>query len=179
MSRTLFDELMEIRWRRPLTPAEQASLQSWLAAHPEDAERWELEERLNVAFERMEPVEPSTNFTSRVLQLVDEDERKERGQAGVGGSWWESLRVHLGLPRALPRAGFAWALLLLIAGGVGYHEYRERTEDQVARAVRSISTAAAVTAPEVLQDFEAIREFSQVRAEVNQTDEALYQLLGQ
>ena len=174
MNESLFDKLVEISWRRRLTPAEAREVQAWLAGHPEAAERWEAEAGLNQAMEGLKPVASRSNFTRQVLELVELDQRAARRQA----TW--SQRFRRAFSVQWPRMAWA-AAIVVVAAGLGYHQYREYSQDQVARGMRSLSTVAAVTAvtePEVLEDFEAIRQFSHVRAETDQTDEALFALLG-
>lgn len=188
MNESLFNKLVEISWRRRLTPAEEQELQAWLAAHPGDAERWEAEAGLNVALDRLAlvaPVAPSSNFTRQVLDLVAlEQAAAEREQASSFSSlsllslfsWLDRVRRLL----VIHQLRLAWGLAVVgVTMGLGYHQYREYSREQVARGVRSMSTFASVTEPEVLveEDFEAIRQFSRVRPETNPTDEALFALL--
>lgn len=177
MSESTFDHLIEISWRRKLTADEEIQLQAWLAGHPADAERWEAEAGLNSALERLEPVSISSNFARQVRQMAEAEagrsaRRKETSVFAAARAWFSRV----------PRIGVAWACVLLVAAGLGYRQYQEsahETREQVARAVQSISTVAAVTVPDVLEDFEAIREFSEAKVKVDQTDEALFVLLGQ
>jgi hypothetical protein len=174
MNESLFEELIEISWRRRLTPEEEVQLQSWLASHPADAERWEAEAGLNLALERLKTVEPSSNFTSQVLRLVELEQAQIRQQQHTV-TFGEKLR-RLFMVRS---RGFAWAALLLLAAGIGHHQYRENARNQVARGVHAFSAVTTVAEPEILEDFDAIREISQARVEVDRTDETLFVLLGQ
>ena len=174
MDDSLFEELIEISWRRRLTPEEEVQLQSWLASHPVDAERWEAESGLNQALERLKPVVPSSNFTAQVLRLVELEQLAERRAAQTPGLFERMTRAFRRRSRWL-----AYAALLLFASGIGYHRYRENTHHQIAQGIHAFSTVATVTQPEVLVDFDTVREFSQVLVDVNPTDEALFVLLGQ
>ncbi len=174
MNESLFEALIETSWRRRLTPEEEVQLQSWLASHPQDAERWEAEAGLNQALERLRPIEPSSNFTRQVLLLVEQDRRAAARQARspAFAGWLARLF-------STRSKGLAWATLLFLATGIGYHQYREHSRHQIAQGMQAISTVATVATPEVFEDFDAVREFSQVRIDVDRTDETLFVLLGQ
>ena len=172
MNDSLFDKLVEISWRRRLTSAEELELQAWLAGHPEDAERWEADAGLNLALERLKPVVPSSNFTRQVLELVELEQRA----AQRAPNWLERLRRRVGAwwPR------LTWATAVVLAAGLAVHQYREyqdSSQHQLTSGIEAFSTVA-VTAPEVLEGFDAIHEFSQLQPETNPTDEALFALLG-
>jgi hypothetical protein len=173
MDKSLFEELIEISWRRKLTPEEEVQLQSWMASHPADAERWEAETGLNQALDRLKPIQPSSNFTSQVLRLVELEQvqRSRRTSPSFAGRLAQLF--------GLRARGLVWATLAILVAGIGYYQYRENAHHQIAQGVHAFSTVATITEPEVLQDFEAVREFSQVLADVNPTDEALFVLLGQ
>jgi anti-sigma factor RsiW len=170
MNESLFEKLIEISWKRALTPEEERQLQRWLAEHPADAERWEMEFGLNTALDRLETVAPSSNFTRQVLQLVEAEQRAAQRQPG--------LLIRL---RALWRRPYVvWATaLLLVFAVIQFGREQLQTQTQITRGMEYISTVAAVAAPEVLEDFDAIRELSLVRTDRNPTDDALFILLGQ
>ncbi len=171
MNDSIFEQLVEKSWRRRLTAAEKGELQAWLAAHPEDVERWEAESGVNRALSGLASVAPSSNFTSRVLEMVELEQRAAARQPTLG----ERLRRFWGM-RGLR---LAWSLLLVLGiGGLGYRQYQEHDRSLVVQGMHSVSAMAAVTPVEALEDFDAIREFSQFRPEVDRTDEALYALLG-
>lgn len=170
MSKSSFEDLIEISWRRALTQEEEAALQAWLAAHPEDTERWEFEAGLNLALERVPAVQPSSNFTSRVLALVEQDQRAaQRSRSGwlnwFGGEWLTLRRL-------------SWASVCMIAFAVAVNESGKYGQKQVSRGLKSISAVAAVTPSELVEDFDVVVKFNAVRAEQNPTDEALYVLLA-
>ncbi len=56
MNETEYRELMEASWRRQLTAAEEARLQAWLVAHPDEQPRWESESSLNQLLEQLPDV---------------------------------------------------------------------------------------------------------------------------
>lgn len=168
MNESLFDKLVEISWRRRLTPEEEAQLQAWLATHPDDAERWEWETSLNGALDRLEEVAPSSNFTSQVLQLVERESRAEARQESTRAArWWSLSRF---------RIAWATAFAVVIVALSIYQFQDHQSKKQITRGVQS--TVAAFASADVLEDFETIREFSQVRQEVDPTDEALFVLLS-
>jgi hypothetical protein len=173
MDKSLFEELVEISWRRKLTPEEEVQLQSWLASHPGDADGWEAEAGLSQALDRLKPIAPSSNFTSQVLRLVELEKAQRSRQAST------SMAGRLARLFTVRSRGLAWAAFVILAAGIGYHQYRENTHHQIAQGFHAFSTVATVTEPQVLEDFDAVREFSQVLADVNPTDEALFVLLAQ
>ncbi len=174
MNESLFERLIETSWRRRLTPQEEAELQAWLAGHPGDGERWAAEAGLNDALEGLPTPVPSSNFTTRVLELIELDQRAARRQREREKSWlgrWQALWSRQGVR-------LAWTMALVLLVGVGYHEYRNQAHLQIVQGVNSVSTVAAAMPVEAMEDFDAVHALSQVRPESNQTDEALYALLA-
>ncbi len=88
----LDQRLREVISRRPLTEAEQAELDSWLSTHPEARADWELEQSLSRALERdLSPKAPS-NFTARVFQEIEREQKISRpGRMTARGGWWRAL----------------------------------------------------------------------------------------
>ena len=103
---------------------------------------------------RLPAVPVSSNFTARVVQAVERDRRKAARRHSFGNeTWLPSLRWL----RRLAWAGGAVGLLLFTAYGFQVYERRE-----MARSMQQeVSAYAALPAPEVLQDFDAIRRLSQ------------------
>lgn len=158
------EQLREQAWRRPLTPAEQAQLEAWFAAHPEARADWEADAALSAALARLPEAAAPSNLTARVLAAL---ERDDLATVGARGKFW------LGWVGWVPRTAVAAAVV--VAGvfiGVGVHHHQQ----QVVRveAMRQLAAAAEVTpvpSPEVLQDLEVIRR-------INLTPAADVQLLA-
>jgi hypothetical protein len=142
----LFEHLREQAWRRKLSPAEEAQLSEWLAAHPEAREDWEVEAGLSEGLGRLQDYAVPSNFTARVLQAVELDraaaERAKRRHVWFGHRW---LR---------------WAVysIILTAGLVTYQSYvqRARTE-QLAKSLAAVSRVAPLPPSlEILTNFDVI-----------------------
>ena len=163
----LFQRWRDISWQRPLTPAEQAELRSWLAVHPEAQADWETEAALAEALTRLPDVPVASNFTARVLQAVEREQaspqprRLERLRRLWQGTW---------LPR-LAAAAMVLGLGLLSYQAIESAQRQERARVQqqrtrvVARSLVQVSEAVAVAdnpapEPEILQDYAAIQASS-------------------
>ena len=137
--------LRELSWRRHLTPAEQAELQAWLAAHPDAAARWQEDAALDSLLERLPNAPVPSNFTARVLQEIERDAARTEREIPVARPWWQRVLV--------PRLATAAVIL-----GAGLFVYF-RNADQQAKftaPLLSLSGTEAVLSVEVLQDFDAI-----------------------
>ncbi len=158
MNDALFEELLALRQKRPLTSDERARLDGWLSAHPADRARWSEEIALSSALHRLpEPPVPS-NFMARVWQDIGSEEMRS-APAFVGAGWrawlrWPSLATQ-----------FALAVLLL-AAAVVFQGRRVRTQIQVARGIEHIAAIARGSNVELLKDFEAISRLHQSAADV-------------
>lgn len=158
MNNALFEELLALRLKRPLTPGEQARLDGWLADHPTDRARWREATALSTALRCLpEPPVPA-NFMARVWQNLEADERRATTASADAGwrAWlrWPSLATQ-----------FACALLVL-AVVVMWQGRRARSHTQVARSIEHIAAIAREPSLEVLKDFEAISRLNQPGADV-------------
>jgi anti-sigma-K factor RskA len=142
-----YEKLREISWRRKLTSVEERDLRQWLAAHPEVQETFELEMGLTEAVGKMADVPVASNFTARVLQAV---EREERAQGRERETRWKLWRR---LPRWLPKVASA-TLVVTIAGSVYlYHQSVEAGQKELVKRLAKVP----LPSPEILTNFEAIR----------------------
>jgi len=142
----------EIRWRRPLTPAEMAGHQRWLAEHPGHAAAWEDEEALSLLLEGLPETPVSSNFTARVWEAVAAEERRAASAPPRGFSWrgwWE---------RALPRLAWGGVAAAVVLAGV--HQYRGLERARVARDMARIALVATLPPAEVFADFDAITQLA-------------------
>ena len=142
-----YKTLLEKRWRHPLTAAEEASVRAWLAQHPESRADWDLETQLSEALEKLPDVAVPSNFTARVLQAIEREEIAPRSSES-GTPWF--LRV------LLPRA--AVVAVILGVGLVTYHEHTAAKRAELVQGVKVVSGVASLPSPEILQDFDTIRQ---------------------
>lgn len=154
----LNDHLRELSWRRALTPAEQARLRAWLAAHPEAQADWEAEAGLTEALDRMPNVPVSSNFTAQVMNAIG---REVAGRKQNRLRLWSS---HFWQARWLPKAAVA---ALVLGGGLFLNQaiQKDAQRREIAKSLVAVSDAAAVPdpkiLPEILEDYQAIQASSQ------------------
>ncbi|MFO1476717.1 MAG: hypothetical protein U1F98_08705 [Verrucomicrobiota bacterium] len=142
------DPLRESAWRRRRTPEQDAELQAWLAGHPGEAPGVHADEALNRLLDQLPDAPVPSNFTARVLETVRRD--SSRGQPRHWSWTWRAW---------LPRAAAAGLAVYLCIFSYQQHLVVRRAE--MARSLAAVSTVAAASKPEVLQDFEAIRRLGQ------------------
>lgn len=150
MNDPLENKLRQAGWRRKLTPAEEAELQAWLAAHPEARAGWNEEAALTRLLAKLPDVPVSNNFTARVRQAVEAEAAAETRRREAGGRWsWRSF---------LPKA--AVVAVVLTAGLLGYrgHVVKQRTE--IVYGVTTVTGVPSLPTPDVLADFEAISQMT-------------------
>ena len=147
----------EITWRRPLTAAEQAELDACLKANSAAREEWGAEMALVTAMDSLADPRVSSNFTARVLQAIEREDRAVT-RAGYPDSWWRRL-AH--------RAAWAWsasAAAVLAIGGLLLHQHQvERhllAKQELEKSVVLAKAVLAVPNAEVLANFDAIRALS-------------------
>ena len=138
--------LRELSWRRHLTPAEQAELHAWLAAHPDAAARWQEDAALDSLLERLPNAPVPSNFTARVLQEIEHDAARNDRETSPSRPWWQRVLV--------PR--LAMAAVILGAGLFVYLRNDGLQPENFVTPLRSMSGTEAVLSVEVLQDFDAI-----------------------
>lgn len=166
MNESDYQALMEASWRRSLTDDEQSRLDTWLRTHPEAHNEWEAESALNRLLEQLPAAPVASNFTARVLQAVE----RESAAAARRESVFD--RVKQWFWRPAPRV--AWALLIAVLLGFGYHQHQTNVRGEMARGLSVLANVATLSDPAVLQDFEAIQRLGQ---SAPGDDEELYALL--
>jgi anti-sigma factor RsiW len=166
MNESEYQALMEASWRRPLTEDEQGRLDAWLLAHPEAHNDWETESTLNRLLEQLPDAPVASNFTALVMRAL------EREPAAVVRSEAFLDRVKRWFWRPAPRV--AWALVIAVLLGFGYHQHQTNVRDEVARGLSVLANVATLSDPVVLQDFEAIQRLAQSAPD---DDDELYALL--
>lgn len=151
MNDPLYHRLRESGWRRKLTPAEEAELRPWLAAHPEMQADWDDETALNEIMGRLPDCPVPSNFTARVMQAV---EKEVSARPAPRAARWQWIRRAL-----LPNAVAAALVLGLVLVSREQRVVRQRSE--LARGVAAVSNVASIPDPQLLQDFDAIRSLGQ------------------
>ena len=143
-----YNHWRELSWRRPLTAAEQAQLDAWLAAHPEARADWEVEAALNAGLSRLPETPVSGNFTARVLQAVEREAaaRSRKPQRSFLSRLWEPWLTRLG-----------YVAVAVAIGIVSYHQSQELHRKRLAESVTLVSAVSSLPSPEVLKDFDAIQ----------------------
>ena len=145
-----FNQWREKSWRRKLTPAEEAELRAWLAEHPEAQADWEMEGRLTEILGRLPDAPVPSNFTARVLQAVEREEAAaSRPKTGRRG-WF----LRLLLPRA------AVAAVIVGVGVLSYREHEAAKRAEVVQGVKVVAGVSSLPTPDILQDFDTIRQMS-------------------
>ena len=143
-----FHKLLEASWQRELSPAEQAELRAWLAAHPEARADWEADAALNRALDGLPDAPMPSNFTARVLLAVELETAAAQRQPIINRSWlWRSL-----LPKAALAAVFVGMSVM------AFREALYQKEQRFARGLKTVSAVAALPGPDILKDFDAIQQ---------------------
>lgn len=157
MNHSMFEELLALRLKRPLTPDEQARLDGWLATRPADRSRWAEDTALADMLHRQPTPPGPSNFMARVWQDIEAEERRTvRAPEAGWRAWfrWPSLAQQ-----------FALAAMLL-AAVVVLQGRRARSPAQVARSIEQITTLTRLPSVALLKDFEAISRLHQAGADV-------------
>lgn len=145
-------QLMEIARRRPLTPAEHAELEAWLAQHPAARPAdWEEELALSRLLAALPPAPLSPRFIENTLAALDRLDRAAV-PAEIPG-WWPRVRSWLG-PVWRPAAAL---VLLAIALGLWQLQLHRREQVRVADSLAALAELA-----EQLPDVSALAEFDLV-----------------
>lgn len=140
----------ELSWRRKLTPAQRAELQGWLAAHPEAESEWAAEAALNGALGRLRDVPVPSNFTTRVLEVAQQE--TAAGWRSRPDRRWLAWPPRLSW---LPKMAFAG--IVVGASLFSYHGVLAYQRAQMAKSVATISDISSLPSPQILTNFEAIQ----------------------
>jgi anti-sigma factor RsiW len=142
-----YQHLLELSWRRKLTPAEEAEMQACLQVHPEAHSDWEAEAGLTEALGRLPDAPVPSNFTARVLQAIERETTAEARQKPASLPWLA--------PRWLPRVAFG--AIVIGVGLLSYHEAKDVERKKMVNGVEVVSEVSSLPSPDILQDFDAIR----------------------
>jgi anti-sigma factor RsiW len=148
MNETEYQELLEIRHQRELTPAELHRLEQWLASHQEQSEEWEAEDTLSKLLEQLPDAEASSNFTSQVWQKIELEARASAPQRSV---LMKFFRGHW-LP--IPRVAGGIASVVVVVALVQQRQ-AQKTATLAANLVPVVELAQ-MPSVDMLRDFEAI-----------------------
>jgi anti-sigma factor RsiW len=140
--------MRELAWRRKLSPAEAAELESWLAAHPAITAQWREEAALNAALDQLPDAPVPSNFTARILSQI-ERETAATAPHKAAIPWWRRPLI--------PRLAFAAVVV-----GAGLFAYQRHLALENVRGVGgvliSVQNTRDMLSLEVLQDFDSIAE---------------------
>jgi hypothetical protein len=145
----------ELIWRRKLTEAERAELQT----KPDNHADLEFESRLTEELDRLPDKPVPSNFTARVLQAIEREEMRPRPTVWHWG--WRVL---------VPRLAAGVAVIGI--AGLTYQHYEFNQRARLARNVALLAATQPLPSVEALKNFNAIQRMSQPRA-----DEELLALL--
>jgi anti-sigma factor RsiW len=141
-------KMRELAWRRPLTGAEAAELEAFLAKHPAERADWELENELNRLLEQLPEAPPvASNFTARVMSAV-EHERSVAARRRATSRWFP---IWNWVPRA------AMAMLVVGLSCFAYLQHQAHARAAMAENVAQITEIVSASDPAVMENFEAIR----------------------
>ncbi len=155
MNDSAIQRIRELLWRRQLSEAEAAELQSLLVAHPEARAEYDAQSALNDALEHL-PEAPavSSNFTTLVVQAV---ERENRTPSRPANRW--------SFQRWLPRMAVACVVLGLSIATWRHHEaevnaHVKMAHINMARDVEQLGAALMASSPELADNFDSMRRLS-------------------
>jgi hypothetical protein len=148
-------KMRELLWRRKLTDTEQVELRT----QPEVSADLEMEIRLSETLAQISDAPVPSNFTARVMQIIELEETKSLRSR----SWnWSSL---------LPRVAFA--MMIIGFAGLALHRYELDTRRAaLAKNVALVAETQPLPSMDALKNFDAIQRMSQPHA-----DEELLALL--
>ena len=154
MNDTDREQLLEAALRRPLTAEELRRRDAHFGAAPDARAAWELELRLRRSVRRLPAVPVATNFTGRVLERIDAEERAAERRPAT--SWWARWLAHGWLKPALT------ALAILSLGTLTAQQIRSRQRTTLAHSAAAVSLAARLPDLKLMKDFDPIHRLSAV-----------------
>jgi hypothetical protein len=159
--------------RRPLSAEEASVLELYFSANPAARSDWRESELINEALRHLPDLEPSSNFTSRVLAEASRVDRQPNALDRV--PWFRSWVFSRGI---------AFASVFLGLGTIFYHQRQVAERAEVAQTLVAVSDVARLINPskagpsmaagdsgtpnvQMLQDFEAIRSLRTVSVDLD------------
>ena len=137
------DNLRESLWRQVPSADE-------LRGQPELASDLQSEARLTKLLAKMPDAPLPSNFTARVWETIDLDEKQSARARSHGWNW----------RRLFPRLAVATALFLFIGIAAARYE-QNRHRQEIARSVMLVARADTLPSVDVLENLEAIQRMSQ------------------
>jgi anti-sigma factor RsiW len=150
MNDPVYQRLRELSWQRRLAETEEAQMREHLASHPEVQAEWELELGLNQALDQLPDAPLTSNFTARVLQAVEQEAAAQAraSQKGRSSKWL----VWNWVPKV------ATTVVALGSCVFFYHQHQINARTAMANSVVMVSEAVSASNPELMEDFDAIRQ---------------------
>lgn len=149
----VYQKLREISWRRSLTAAEQAELQAWLVAHPDQQAEVEADLAINAALAEIADAPIPSNFTARVMQAIDADQaQSNRSKPNAKPAWWQAW---------LPRLAVACVVL---GGGALIWQQHITQQKSLTHVAREVASAKLLSDPNVLTHFDEIASLTPAAA---------------
>jgi anti-sigma factor RsiW len=148
MNESDYNQWKEKNWRSALTAAEEAEMSAWLAEHPDLQRDWETEVRLTKAIKGLPDAPVPSNFTARVLEAAERERSAQKWPRVPAWRWV--------LRSLLPQT--AVAAVVLGIGFFGYQQHETAQRAAVAQGVKVVTSVASLPSPEILQDFDTIRQ---------------------
>ena len=140
--------LRESSWRRPLTPAQEAELEKYLAENPHARADWECEMRLSRALEKLPEAPPvSSNFTARVLETLRLEETAAGHERSRGWFAWRTFG------RWVPR--LAAVGLAMFLGFLVWHQHELNAAAERARNIAGLASVFTAN-QDVMADYKPI-----------------------
>jgi hypothetical protein len=152
------NEFWKAGLHRRLSPKDEAQWQISLIKQPETLARFEEEVGLNRLLHEVKEIPISSNFTARVMQLVEQEQRKQ--STPVFLRFWADY-VAFSWGRKL-----AFASVLLFLGFVSYQQYQLSARRELARSIVRVSNV--LPSADVIEGFGAmdgLRQVSLTRSE--------------
>jgi len=144
------NQCRELSWRQRLTDAERATLQQFLAAHPEAKADWEAESQLNSLLEKLPEAPPvASNFTEQVMQAVERETATRTRERNAGGWRWLSFRTWAA------RGAVACVVVGVSCFAIYQHQLGERR--MMAQNLAALAEAYSAAGPLPAEDFNSIR----------------------
>lgn len=144
--------------RRELTSAEARELADWLHAHPEADARWRADALVSRALRGLSERPIPSNFTALVMAEVDRLERRPTSARPWELEWRGWLRRH--------RAWIGATAVVVLTGGMAWQAQVFKRDAELARQVAPLRVLGEIS-PAILEDFDAIRSFSERPAPVD------------
>ncbi|HZV34443.1 MAG TPA: hypothetical protein VFB72_07675 [Verrucomicrobiae bacterium] len=171
MNEQEYQQLREQSWRRRLTQPEETILQEYLSANPRAQEDWLSEAELNQLLQHLPDASVSSNFTSRVVQAAQlEAASRQRASAWNWPAW-------MSIGNWVPRTAVATLAVGLVLS-LGYNQHQKSVREQFARNVVQLTDAVSASDPELMQDFEPIRQMGEAQTKTEAQPKADLELIA-